>query len=49
MGFFANLGEHSKDRYFTVKGFQIINICKIVELRKFIFLSKDIVAKMLQK
>ena len=49
MGFITNVGEHSKDCYFTVKGFQIINICKIVELRKCIFLSKGIVAKMLQK
>ena len=23
-GFFSNLGEHSKECYFTVKGFQIV-------------------------
>ena len=45
-GFFANLGEHSMDRYFTVKGFQIIKLCNLTELGKFIFLTKVKIPKM---
>ena len=32
MFFFANLDEHSKDSYFTVKGFQIKKLFNLVEL-----------------
>ena len=39
--FSANLDEHSKDGYFTVKGFQIIKICNKVELGKFVSLTKN--------
>ena len=45
-GFFANLGEYSKDRYFTVKGFKIIKLCNLAELGKFVFLTKVKIPKM---
>ena len=45
-GFLADLGEHSKDRYFTVKGFQVIRFCDLVELGKFVFLAKVKIPKM---
>ena len=44
--FFSNSGEHSKDRYFTLKGFQIIKFCNLVELGKFVFLTKVKIPKM---
>ena len=45
-GFFANLGEYSKDRYFTMKGFKIIKLCNLAELGKFVFLTKVKMSKM---
>ena len=45
-GFFANLGEYSKDRYFTMKGFKIIKLCNLAELGKFDFLTKVKIPKM---
>ena len=44
--FFANLGEDSKDHYFTVKGFQIKIFCGLVEFGKFVFLTKVKIPKM---
>ena len=45
-GFFANLGEYSKDRYFTMKDFKIIKLCNLAELEKFVFLTKVKIPKM---
>ena len=44
-GFFTNLGEHSKGHYFTVKGFHIKKVSNLVELGKFVFLTKAKIPK----
>ena len=44
-GLFTNLGEHSKGHYFTVKGFHIKKVSSLVELGKFVFLTKAKIPK----
>ena len=43
---FANLCEHSKDRYFTVKSFQIKKFWNLVELGNLVFLADVKIPKM---